>query len=308
MIGILLALANPLLTSIQNGIAKTALRSDKFSDSAVVFARLFYMVPFFVLGLAWAGFPIEVGSHFWSLMAIMVTAEVASQILLHKAFKISPMADIMPIAALLGPMLLLTSKVLEPDVTWTLGQYLGIAIITGAVYLSEFQKSSFSNPLEPLAKILSATGPRFMLIVTLLWVVTTHLQQETVTAVHVESSGNELIDMLKKIAFMGSIYLAGASFGVWLVGKFFNKETSHSILAPQGCTRLVPIGIFAGCASIAQYGSLFFIEEAVMIGLKETLIIWAVIIDALFFGERPNSRQLLTVIAVTLGSLLMIFL
>src|SRR5690606_8164204 len=106
-------------------------------------------------------------------------AEIPSQWYFHQAIKEEQISLVLPLAALLGPLLLITSVVFN-DTSWNLLGITGIITVSIGVYALHLpQGSLWGQLLTPIRSMLSKRASRYMLLTVLLWTVTTHLQRET---------------------------------------------------------------------------------------------------------------------------------
>lgn len=108
MQGLILALLNPVAVSIRNTLAKIELLRDDIEDMAIVFARLFYVVPVLLIYLWWTGMPKAIDFWFWPTISLMILLEVPSQWFYHQAIKLKQISLVTPLSALLVIPLLLT--------------------------------------------------------------------------------------------------------------------------------------------------------------------------------------------------------
>ena len=69
--------------------------------------------------------------------------------------------------------------------------------------------------------------------------------------------------------------------------------------------KLIPIGVIAGLAGIAQYGSLIFIEEAVMIAFKEMTLFFVVVGEAWYNKQKIETHTKFAIFFITLGAFAM---
>ena len=294
MQGLILALLNPVAVSIQNTLAKRGLLCDDIEDMAVVFARLFYVVPVLLIYLAWTGMPAVINQWFWSTIVLMIILEVPSQWFYHQAIKTEQISLVMPLTALL-PLFLFTSFVFFGGWSW-LGAA-GVLVVSFGVYFLEATKYleaakesfSFSNLFGPVKAIIKNKASRYMLVTVLLWSVTTPLQK-----VAVDQSN---------VAFMGVCYLAGCSIMI-IVYRLLARQSVARVVWPVGVLGLIPIGIFAGFGSIFQYSALSFLAPVYVIALKDTILLWSVLWDKLIFHQTITRAQMISIIIVTVGSIM----
>ena len=294
MQGLILALLNPVVVSIQNTLAKIGLLRDDIEDMAVVFARLFYVVPVLLIYLAWTGMPAAINPWFWATIVLMIILEVPSQWFYHQAIKTEQISLVMPLTALL-PLLLFTSFVFFGGWNW-LGAA-GVLVVSFGVYFLEAtkyleatkEKLSLGNLLGPVKAIMKNRASRYMLATVLLWSVTTPLQKVAVGQ--------------SNVAFMGVCYLTGCSILI-VFQRIIRKQSVAKVVWPVGVSRLIPIGIFAGFGSIFQYSALSFLAPVYVIALKNTILLWSVLWDKVIFHQIVTRAQMISIIIVTIGSIM----
>jgi len=301
--GIFLALLNPFLVSIQNAIAKVRLKDADIPDEAVVFSRLFYVVPIFAIFVLIVGLPDQIPDEFWGWMLLMIACEIPSQWYFHQALKNEQISTkIMPLAAMLAPLLVLVS-VLFRGVAWNAYSLSGIGIFTCGFYLLNLfdDKGERTSLLEPIMNLFTEKSSRYMMFTIILWTVTTTMQK-----VIIDLFGQQ--DLSKVVSFMGMIYLSGASIGVLLVSSIRLPKESRKfpgeIVKFKTIPKLAPIGLIAGLAAVCQYSAHRWLEPAEMIALKETILVWAVLIDLIYFKEKIAKHAWLALPLILIGTIL----
>jgi len=284
--GIFISLLNPVFVSLQNVAARKGLTRGDVEDMAVVFSRLFYVVPVLLAYLWWKGMPAKIDPYFWPTMLVLVLLEIPSQWFFHQAIKTEQISLVMPISTLIMiPML--SSFVFFSGWSW-LG-FAGSMTVAFGVYLLQASKEGLSthNLLAPIRSIITNKASRYMLYTIVLWSITTPLQKVTAN----QSS----------VAFMGVIYLSGCSIGV-IVWRLIRRQSVKSVIAPPGTVRLIPVGLLAGGGSITQYWALSVMNPVYVIALKETILLWAIIWDRMFFGHKPSKMQIASTCLVVIGA------
>lgn len=294
MTGLLFALANPAVVSVQNVLAKIGLLRKDIDDWAVVFARLFYVVPVLLVYLYFTGMPVNINPWFWPTIVLMILLEVPSQWFYHQAIKSEQISLVIPLTALL-PMLLFTSFIFFGGWSW-LG-VIGVLVITFGVYFLEAAKYvettqkrlTLGNLIDPIKAIIKNKPSRYMLATVALWEITTPLQK-----VAVEQSN---------VAFMGVCYLSGCSIVV-IIYRIITRQSVSRVIFPKGIIGLIPIGIFAGLGSIAQYTALSMLSPAYVIAFKDTILLWSVLWDKTIFHQSVSRVKMIAIIIVTIGTVM----
>lgn len=284
--GIIVSLLNPFFVSMQNVSAKIGLLHDDIDDMAVIFARLFYVVPVLIAFLWWKGMPDTISPYFWHTMLILIVLEIPSQWFFHQAIKTEQISIVMPISTLIMiPML--SSFIFFEGWSW-LGVS-GSLIVAFGVYMLQTLKNGFSldNFWTPIKSIFTNKASRNMVYAIILWSITTPLQKVTAN----QSS----------VAFMGVVYLLGCSLGV-IVWRIIKRQPIKPVILPPGALRLMPIGLFAGGGSIAQYWALSLLNPVYVIALKETILFWSILWDKIFFKHSPSRVQIVSTIIVAIGA------
>ncbi|MDD4412468.1 MAG: EamA family transporter [Patescibacteria group bacterium] len=303
-LGILISLLNPFFASLQNVFAQIGLKDKKIDDLAVVFARLFYVVPILLVFFLIVGAPSQINPNFFWIMMIMVLLEIPSQWFFHQSIKMGQLSVVMPISTLIAiPML--SSFWFFGGWSW-LGLF-GALFITVGIYVLQASKLkegddikyvfSWSNLIKPIKSLFKEKSSRFMLITIVLWSITTPLQKLA------SSVPGTTETPLSNVAFMGVVYLSLCSLGVVFWSKIKSKKIKSIIYPPQKLS-LMPIGGFAGFGAIAQYWALSILNPVYVIALKETILIWTVIWDVLIFKQKISVVQLISIVIVMIGAAL----
>ncbi len=297
---ILLALLNPFFTSLQNVLAKKNLNNENIDDLAVVFARLFYVVPVLLIFLLITGMPATLHPYFWWIVVGMAILEIPSQWFYHQAIKHGELSMVMPISTLIVlPML--TSFIFFTGWSW-LG-IAGVILVTVGVYtlqvteVMKLEEPKWQKLWAPIKSMFKEKASRYMLITILFWSVTTPLQK---LASSIPGQGTT---PLSNIAFMGVIYLSFCSLGIILMRLVRGKKIAP-IIFPKQIGQLAPIGLLSGLASVAQYWALALMNPVYVIAFKETILMWTVLWDRLVFKIKISRIQFISIIIVMLGALI----
>lgn len=232
--------------------------------------------------------PDHIDTFFWPTMLLLILLEIPSQWYFHQAIKMEQISLVMPISTLIMiPML--SSFVFFEGWSW-LGVS-GSLVVAFGVYMLQTTKESFSlsNLWAPVKSIFTNKASRYMVYTIVLWSITTPLQKVTAN----QSS----------VAFMGVVYLSGCSLGV-ILWRLIRGQSVRSVIMPPGSIRLVPIGLFAGGGSITQYWALSILNPVYVIALKETILLWSILWDKIFFKHSPSRLQIASTIIVVVGAIM----
>lgn len=291
LFGIILALLNPLFTSVQNVVSKKTLVLDpsKF-DWNVVFSRLAYGIPVLAILFYFMPWNAPLVLSFWLLVGLLIILEIPSQWYYHQSIKAGQMSLVMPLTALLSILMLPTIYIFSD---WTIGGIIGSIFIALSVYVLSATQTGFSkkNLFAPITHLVTNKPSRYMLIAVGLWGITTPLQKYLVK--------------LSNVPTLGVLYLGGCSICV-IIFTVVLGNTKQTVIPAN---KSVPfIGLLAGIASVTQYWSLLYLHPIYMIALKDTILFWTIIWDIIFFKEKISRAQLIATLCVFSGSMLIVFL
>lgn len=270
MTGYLLAILTCIFFGLQGAYGKVL--SRYFPSAIITWATFTFSLPLVVAFLLIKGMPyVDYGNFIWSTLTSFLINVVAFN-LFFKALSESSLSLTMPFTAF-TPLFLIPIAFLLlgelPDIKGISGI---ILIISGAYGLH----SGLGNFLGPFRNLFTNRGTRYMMIVAVMWSVTS-----TVEKVAVLSSSPEFyavtINFLLSAAYLPYIY-------------FFYREPAKGIF--KNLARLSLIGLISGAMALFQFTALQYLFVSYVIAFKRAGAIVSVALGFILFREENILKNL----------------
>lgn len=270
MTGYLLAILTCIFFGLQGAYGKVL--SRYFPSAIITWATFTFSLPFVLAFLFFKGIPsVDYGNFIWSTLTSFLINVFAFN-LFFKALSESPLSLTMPFTAFTPLFLIPVAFVFLgelPDVKGISGI---ILIIFGAYALH----SGAGNFFAPFRNLFTNKGTRYMMIVAVMWSVTS-----TVEKVAVLSSSPEFyavtINLLLAAAYLPYVF-------------FFHREHLKSIHKNLG--KLSLIGLISGAMALFQYTALQYLFVSYVIAFKRAGAIVSVVLGFIIFREKNILKNL----------------
>jgi drug/metabolite transporter (DMT)-like permease len=250
------------------------------SEWTVVWIRLLFASPFFVVPLLFITIP-PLDGTFWTTIFALIPIELVAIVLYVKAIKLSPLSLSLPFLSLTPVFLILTGWLILGERVDFIGACAIGLIVLGAylLHIHTFREGW----LAPLRAIYREKGSRFMIVVAVLYSFT--------------SSLGKLAILHSSPLFFGMLY------GPILAACFLPVTLSMSALRlskhPPHWITFIGIGFFEAVKVFSHVLALSQAQVAYMIAVKRTSLLFGMAYGYLLFHET-HFRQRLA------GSLLML--
>ena len=271
----LLSLACAYLTSTGETFSKFLMRqNDEWTTGcATILVSLPFITP---LLIGRDTFPLSM--DLLLLMCVQVPFEVLAYYLYLKAIRISPLSMSVPYLSFTPVFTILTAGIVLGESISSQG-LLGILMVTVGAYVLNLERVA-SHPLAPLKAIVKSPGSRHMLLVALIWSLTSTLGKK----------GVQLSDPL----FFGVFYMLALSVPLTVIAGWRVKRRVASVnLKGRNSLWLVLAGLATALAMIAHFHAIELVPVAYMISVKRTSLIFSVLYGGVIFGERHIRLRLL---------------
>ncbi len=270
-----LSLACAYLTSTSEVFSKFLMRDNDewITGCAVVLVTLPFLVP---LLIGRHGFALS--ADLVLLISVQIPFEVLAYYLYLKAIRISPLSLSVPYLSFTPVFTILTAGVLLGESISSQG-LLGILIITVGAYVLNIELSVY-HPLAPLKAILKSPGSRRMLLVALIWSLTSTLGKK----------GVQLSDPLS----FGMFYMMSLSLPLAVVAGWRLKRNVAKVnLKGRNAVWLTLASLGTALAMIAHFHAIQLAPVPYMISVKRTSLIFSVLYGGLIFKEAHIRLRLL---------------
>lgn len=272
-----IALVTALSLSTTDALSKRALADA--DDITIAWVRLGYALPFLSISLLFIPIP-SLDATFWTSVAALMPLEVIAIFLYIKAIRVSPLSLTVPFLALTPVFVVLTAFFMLGELP-TVPGFIGILLIASGAYT--LNAGEYRNgALGPLRAILKERGSVYMIIVALIYSVTS-----TLGKLAMQHSSPLFFAFFYPLLLLAPLTLIAAVKG--RLGAIFARPA-----------RFFAIGICNAVMISTHYLAINLTHVAYMISVKRMSLVFSVAYGRLFFGEKDAGERLL-------GSLLMVF-
>ena len=282
--GYLFAILTGLFFGLQGAYGKWI--ANKFPAAFLTWASFAFAVPIVSVLLFVKGIPQVSWFDFTWATSVSFILNVVAWNLFFRALSVSPLYLTMPFTAL-TPLFLIPIAYLILGELPGFKELTGILLIIGGAYAMHLQSG---NLLQPIIKIFSEKGTRYMLVVALIWSVTA-----TVDKVAILNSSPQFYAVI--IYFL----LAGAYFPY-----IYFRHRHHLSSIPTHLKTLVVLGTLSGGVVIVQFLALQSLEVSYVIAFKRAGVIVSVLLGYFFFAEKKIAKNLLSTVSIVAGIILIL--
>lgn len=239
------------------------------------------LVPLLIIN--WATIP----PPFWLWAATLIPLELAAMWLYMQAISQAPLSQTQPYLAFTPAITILTGYLLLGEKISVQGG-IGVLLITAGAYLlniRQVRKSSRYALLQPFRAMLANPGPRLMLLVALLYSLTSVMGKGALQYVPAEFFGPFYFALLGLVVTVPYLFTRGGGLGV--LGR-----------------RPLALLLVGGCMAAMVYThfqALQKVEVAYMISVKRTSLLFGILLGAWLFRERDLPLNLAAGSLMVLG-------
>lgn len=280
MIWLVLSILTAFFESLKDVFSKQSLKAlDEYV--VVLFSQAFSVL--FLLPALWlTGIP-SIGPDFWKALLIGGTLNVVSFTLYVKAIKLTDLSLVVPLVTLTPLFLLVTSPLIVHE--WpTLADGVGVVLLVVGSYILNLQGNARSHGSmdywAPFCAMLTNPGSRLMLLVALLWSVTSAFDK-----VGVQNS-SPFFWCVSLFSFIASGILP-----IVLLRSRLSVQTFQKILPQTG--NLSRIGLAFAIAVGCQMLAVSLVPVTQVIAVKRMSALMSVLWGHYLFGETGLRERLL---------------
>lgn len=268
MLWVLYSLVSAFFLALSDATVKKALTEE--NERLMAWLRLLFSLPLLVLVFILIDKP-AVDFRFWRSFAIALPLETLAMLLYIKAIRSSPLSLTLPFLALTPLFLILFSYLIVGERVSPAG-VLGIGLLVAGSYtlnIHHFRQGA----LEPLRAVFREKGSRLMIIVALIYSLTSSL-------------GKMAIIHSSALYFASTYYMALTA--ALLPFAFFGKKKKR----PDGreIKYAAISGVILALMVVFHMLGMSLGKVAYMIAVKRTSVLFGVLLGYLFFSE-PHARQ-----------------
>lgn len=286
MVWFIFAVFTALFESLRDITSKRSLRN--VDEYAAGWAHRFFATMFLAPVLLLTGIP-AIGGGFWTALLVGVSMNIVATVLYMRALKRSDISLSVPIAAFTPLFLLVTSPFMVGEFPAPLG-LAGILLIVAGSYVMNL-KERHRGHFEPLKALFREEGPRLMLIVALIWGVTSNIDK---------------IGLRNSSPVFWAISVSALS-SVALAMLMLHKDGRRSKQVRTNIRALVPIGFFSALMLVFQTTAMSLTLVSYVISIKRTSAAISVAMGHFLFGEKNVGERLIGTLVMISGAILIAF-
>ena len=227
----------------------------------------------------------KVPAVFWGWMAILVPSEILAMLLYLLAIRDSPLHLTLPYLAFTPVFNVVTGFVVLGESVSARG-LLGIVLVVGGAYLLNIrQLRNTKNLLAPLTAITKEQGSRLMLIVAVIY---------SLTSV----AGKGAMQYATPLSF-GVFYFTPIAIAMISVTAV-NQPAALRVLIRQPAKNLF-IGALMAVMIVTHFLALSMTEVAYMIAVKRTSLLFGILWGAVLFKEHRLGQHLIAGALMVIG-------
>ncbi len=282
MIWVVFAFLTAFFESIKDVLSKKSLK--EIDEYVVAWSLWFFPIPLLLIILFITGIP-SIEPSFWLILIIGGICNVFATIFYMKSIKHTDLSLSVPLLAFSPLFLLFTSPLLVGEFPNQYG-LIGVLLIVLGSYMLNIKKRS-KGIIEPFHALIKEKGPRFMLLVAVIWSISANIDKIGVK----NSTPFFWITMM-------AIFVSLSLFPI--VVHRFPKERKTS---KNWVKALIPIGLIYGLTILNQMIAINLAMVPYVISIKRTSTILAVVWGFLIFKEKNIKDRLAGVIIMIVGVL-----
>lgn len=283
---IILSLISAFSLATSDALTKRVITRE--NEYVIAWFRVVLALPALAAAAALSGPLPKIDGAFVAAFSTALPLEIAAILLYYKALRISPLSLSLPFLSVTPVFLIVLSFVLVGQSVSIIGG-IGIALITLGGYtlnLSALRSGFF----EPVHAILRERGSLYMLIVALIYAVTSTL-------------GKIGVDHSSAPFFGATYFLALTICMLPIISRRSGKGRFFELLRSNFRIALLP-ALFDVAATVSYFYAVSMTNVAYMISVKRTSLLFGVVYGFLLFGERQVKERLLGAILMFCGFVL----
>jgi uncharacterized membrane protein len=226
------------------------------------------------------------------LLAIQIPFEILAYYIYLSAIRIAPLSLSVPYLSFTPVFAILTAALVLKESISTQG-FLGILMVTVGAYVLNIERFAH-HPLAPLKAIFKSPGSRRMLVVALIWSLTSTLGKK----------GVQLSDPV----FFGVFYMTALSIPMLgIAGWRIKHQTSTVNLKGRNSIWIGLGGLATALSMITHFHAIKLAPVSYMIAVKRTSLIFSVLYGGLIFKEEHIRQRLLGTSIMLSGVVILYF-
>jgi len=282
----LFSILTAISVTAQDILSKKSLQ--KTNEYVVAWATRFFALLLLVPLLFIFEIP-KLGELFWPALVINGSLNLLATICYFKAIKYSPLSLAAPMLTFTPLFLLLTSPVIVGEFPGWLGLFGVLFIVAGSYVLN--RPGHEQRWWLPFKNLLREKGVRYMLLVALIWSITSVFDKVGVV------NSSEFFWPVAVFVFIV----------IFITPLMLLKAHQHLSHINLHLNKLLPLGLIWGAMLVFQMIAVKLTLVAYVISIKRISAIFSVLGGALFFKEKGLKARLAGAILMVVGVVCIVF-
>ncbi len=280
MLWLLFSGLTALFESLKEVTSKHNLK--KIDEYVVSWALRFFALPFLLPLLFFIEIPV-INNNFWIALIIGCGLNLIATIIYMKAIKSSDLSITTPMVTFTPLFLLITSPLILGEFTNIYGVLGIILIVLGSYTLNLKQRKN--GYLAPFKALLKEPGPKLMLIVALIWSITSNIDKIGV------GNSSPIFWVITV-----NVMLAILMFPIMII-----KSKNYKKILKRDSKILLPIGLFSALSLIFHMTAISITIVAYVISIKRLNVIFSIIFSHFIFKEKNIKERLVGGLIMVVG-------
>ncbi|HBG62512.1 MAG: hypothetical protein A2Y03_08325 [Omnitrophica WOR_2 bacterium GWF2_38_59] len=283
---VILALITAIFTSLKDVFGRKIIK--KLDPEIAALGWMVFTLPFMYLMLFIEGRP-KLDYLFWFYVGSVTIILTIASVCFFKAIKLSDMSISMPMLTFTPVFLLITSPIMLGEFPRPVG-LLGIILIVAGAYVINFSDRKIGY-FEPFKSLLREKGPRYMLVVAVLYSVGANF------------------DKMAVVKYSMFAYLCAANSCVSLVLLIIVLKKSKNIISQFkfGWPYMLLMGICTTVAFFSQMNAIKMTIVPYVIAIKRTSVVMSSLFGFWIFKEKDFKERIIGVIVMIIGVFIISF-
>lgn len=231
--------------------------------------------------------PKIIPTDFWIIVVLNSFINAAATVLFWQGLKISDLSLAIPLVNFIPIFVLLISPFMSGELPTLLG-IVGVIIVTiGTYFVNLDQKVNYF--WQPIQSVFYQKGQRLVLIVTLIWSISSILDKKAVM-------------LTSPLFYLSSFYLLTMLMLLPILIIRHKKNIKRSVLLP-----LAGMGIIGGLAHLTQYYAVTLTLVSYVVAVKSSSVLFTIILGYFLFKEKNIKQRMAGSIVMLIGVLIIIF-
>ena len=270
-----LSLICAYFTSTAEVLSKLLMRDN--DEWTVGCAMLLVALPFLVPLLAGRE-SLPLSRDLFILIAVQIPFEILAYYIYLSAIRMAPLSLSVPYLSFTPVFAILTAALVLQEHISARG-FVGILTVTVGAYVLNMERYA-DHPLDPLKAVFRTSGSRRMLVVALIWSLTSTLGKKGV--------------QLSDPTFFGVFYMVTLSIPMLAVAVWRAKRHAGAVnLKGRNRIWLLLGGLARALSMLAHFHAIERAPVSYMIAVKRTSLIFSVLYGGLIFKEERIRQRLL---------------